>query len=154
MVLKKLKDYLDRHGVHYEVLTHREAFTAQELAAAMHVPGREMAKVVVVKSGDRYLMAVLPAHHRLDLEKLRAITGRDVSLATEAEMASLFPDCEVGAMPPFGNLYQLEVYVDRSLSEDESIVFNAGTHHEAMRASYQDFAKLVQPKVVDISVHA
>ncbi len=153
-VLRKLQEVLDRQHVPYEVSTHPEVFTAQEIAAALHVPGRELAKVVMIKVGDRFVMAVLPASWRVDLARLRAELGApDARLATEAEFKGLFPDCDVGAMPPFGNLYGLGVYVDRTLTADESIAFNAGTHYEAVRMKYADFARLVQPKIADFAVH-
>ncbi len=153
-VLKKLKDYLDKNRVSYEVITHREAFTAQEIAANLHVPGKQLAKVVMVKTGDRFVMTVLPAAWRIDLNKLKKmLKDKKIKLATEEEFKGLFPDCDVGAMPPFGNLYNLETYVDTSLIEDEEIFFNAGTHFEVVRMKYKDFAGLVNPKVGDFAVH-
>ncbi len=150
-ILKRLKEYLDREKVAYEVLAHGETYTAPELAQALHVPGKELAKVVMVKAGERFVMTVLPANWKIDTKRLREIFQTPhVRLATEEEFKGLFPDCEVGAMPPFGNLYGLEVYVDRSLTEDEGIVFQAGTHHEAAKLRYQDFVDLVRPKVVEI----
>jgi len=133
-VLAKLKAYLDENRVPYEVLSHRSACTAQEVAAAQHVPGREMAKVVMAKTGDGFVMAVLPATRRLDVEKLaaRVPEGR-ARLATEDEFFGLFPQCERGAMPPFGNLFGLPVYVDESLALDEHIVFPAGSCTETVR---------------------
>jgi Ala-tRNA(Pro) deacylase len=148
-ILAKLKEFLDSNGVRYEVRSHRPAFTAQEVAAAEHVPGREVAKVVMVRDGSEYLMAVLPAPHHVDLARLGKAAGRsNLSLATEGEFARLFPACEPGAMPPFGNLYGVPVWVDESLGRDEEIVFNAGNHEQTVRMSYADFARLVQPKVV------
>ena len=153
-VLRKLQEVLDRQHVPYEVRTHPEVFTAQEIAAALHVPGRELAKVVMVKAGDRFVMAVLPASWRADPPRLRAVPNApDARLATEAEFKGLFPDCDVGAMPPFGNLYGLEVYVDRSLTADETILFNAGTHYEAVRMQYEDFARMARPLIADFAVH-
>lgn len=153
-VLKKLKDYLDKNGVSYEVITHREAFTAQEIAANLHVPGKQLAKVVMVKTGDRFIMTVLPAAWRIDLNKLKKILkDKKIKLATEEEFKGLFPDCDIGAMPPFGNLYDIETYVDTSLTDDEEIFFNAGTHFEVVRMKYKDFTGLVNPKVADFAVH-
>lgn len=153
-VLKKLKDYLDKNRVPYEVVTHREAFTAQEIAAALHVPGKQLAKVVMVKTGERFVMTVLPAAWRIDLDKLKKVLNdKKIKLATEEEFKSLFPDCDVGAMPPFGNLYNLETYVDTSLTEDEEILFNAGTHFEVVKMKYKDFAGLVNPGAADFAVH-
>ncbi len=147
-----LKDYLDQNGIKYTLITHSQAFTAQELAASMHVPGRELAKVVIVKLDDQLAMAVLPAHHQIDFARLTEATGAQrVRLASEDEFKNLFPDCEIGAMPPFGNLYGLPVYVARPLAEDEEIVFNAGTHREAIRMKEADFERLVKPTVVDFT---
>lgn len=146
--LDLLKQHLDAAGVAYEVLSHPQAFTAQEVAEAQHVKGREVAKVVMLRSGGDFFMAVLPAPYRVDLDLARGVVGRpDLQLATEAEFAGLFPDCEPGAMPPFGNLYGVPVLVDDSLTRDEHIVFNAGTHTQTVRMRYADFARLVQPRV-------
>jgi Ala-tRNA(Pro) deacylase len=147
-ILTKLREYLDGQKVPYEVLAHRQAFTAQEVAEAQHVHGAELAKVVMLRSGPHFFMAVLPAPQRVDLERARAATGkRDLVLATEAEFEGLFPQCEAGAMPPFGTLYGLPVFVDQTLTGDETIVFNAGTHTQTVKMKYADFARLVQPKV-------
>jgi Ala-tRNA(Pro) deacylase len=147
MILSKLKEFLDRNGVRYEVRLHQTAYTAQEVAAAEHVPGREMAKVVMVRDGGEYLMAVLPAPYHVALERLGKAAGRaGLSLATEADFARLFPGCEPGAMPPFGNLYGIPVWVDESLTRDEEIAFNAGNHEQTVHMRYADFARLVQPK--------
>jgi len=147
-ILTKLKDFLDASGVRYEVRSHPPAFTAQEVAAAEHIPGREMAKVVMIRDRNGYLMAVLPAPLHVDLRRLEQAAGRrGLRLATEAQFAGLFPGCEPGAMPPFGNLYGLPVWVDDSLARDEEIAFNAGTHAETVHMRYADFARLVQPTV-------
>lgn len=148
----RLIEFLNAGKVRYEVIHHPEAFTAQELAAIEHVKGKNHAKVVVVKAGDEKLLAVLPADHRVDLEKLDAVVGKKTALATEAEFKDLFPDCAVGKMPPFGNLYGLPTYVDRSLTEDVFIVFEAGTHTDAIKMSYADYERLAQPKVADFAV--
>jgi len=146
--LTKLREFLDTNRVAYHVLSHPQAFTAQELAAVEHVPGKEQAKVVVLRSGSEFLMFVLPAPYHVDLQKARAATGKqNLVLATEKEFATLFPDCEPGAMPPFGNLYNVPVWVDESLTRDEEIVFNACTHTQAIKMKYADFARLVCPKV-------
>jgi Ala-tRNA(Pro) deacylase len=151
-ILAKLREYLDQHHVRYETLTHRQAFTAQETAQAQHVHGREMAKVVIVRSGKDFAMIVLPAPSRVDLERAGAAMGKpDLALATEDEFTSLFPGCEPGAMPPFGNLYGLRVWVDRPLTRNEHIVFNAGTHTQTVRMRYADFAQLVQPEVAALA---
>jgi Ala-tRNA(Pro) deacylase len=149
---KRLIDCLDKNKINYEILRHPEAFTAQRLAEAEHVKGRRHAKVVMVKSGGKHLMVVLPAEHLIDLEKLAKIVGKDVSLESEGEFESLFPDCAVGAMPPFGNLYGVPTYVDKSLAEEDYIVFEAGTHTEAIRLSYRDYEKIVKPQVKDLAI--
>ncbi len=152
-ILTKLKQYLDENAVQYEVLSHRLAYTAQEVAAAQHVKGREFAKVVMAKAGDGFVMAVLPAMEKLDTGKLaRAAGGAQVQLATEQEFERLFPNCDAGAMPPFGNLFGLPVYVDQSLTKDETIVFQAGTHLDTVRMSFDDFARLVAPVVGDLAL--
>jgi Ala-tRNA(Pro) deacylase len=153
-ILKKLKDYLEKNGVSYEVGFHPEVFTAQEIAAAQHVRGKEMAKVVMVKADGKKLMLVLPASYQIDMKKLKKVLKcKKVSMAKEKDFEELFPDCEVGAMPPFGNLYNLEVWVDQVLTEDASIVFQAGNHIETVRIKYADYARLVSPKVGDFSTH-
>ena len=144
----KLKDYLDGHKVQYEVLTHREAYTAPEIAHTLHVPGKELAKVIMVKVGEKFVMTVLPSTWKVSLNRLKEVFGdSQVRLATEEEFKGLFPDCAIGAMPPFGNLYGLEVYVDLSLTADEEIVFQGGTHHDAIKMRYEDFAALASPTV-------
>lgn len=149
-ILRRLKDYLDEQKVQYRVLTHQEAYFAPEIAQALHVPGKELAKVVMVKVGERFVMTVLPANWKVDLRRLKEVFGAShVRLATEEEFQGLFPDCQVGTMPPFGNLYGLEVYVDQSLTQDEAIVFQAGTHADAVKLRYQDFANLVRPTVIE-----
>ena len=116
----------------------------------MHVPGKEMAKVVILKIDGRFAMAVIPAPHKIDFERFKVATGiKEVMLASEKEFQNLFPDCEVGAMPPFGNLYGLPVYVAQPLKEDKEIVFNAGSHTEAIRMQYADFERLANPTVID-----
>lgn len=149
MLGDQLKQHLDKHRVQYVTIRHTPAFTAQEVAAAAHVPGREMAKTVMVKLDDKMVMTVLPASERVVFDLLRDATGaRTASLASEAEFASLFPGCERGAMPPFGDLYGVDVYVDRDLAADETIAFNAGSFTELIQMKYADFADLVRPKVV------
>ena len=145
-----LNAYLDREHVHYDVLPHPEAFRALTVAQMLHTPEKEMAKVVIMKVDKRFVMTVLPASWKVDLYRLRAVFDtHQVRLATEDEITGLFPDCELGAMPPFGNLYKLPVYVDQSLTEDEEIVFQAGTHSDAIRMRYWDFAALVFPVVAE-----
>ncbi|HLG16222.1 MAG TPA: YbaK/EbsC family protein [Blastocatellia bacterium] len=149
----KLKEYLEANNVQYNVLTHPRAYTAQDVAAVAHVPGRALAKSVVVKADDRFILAVLPAPRKVDLERLKAALGaNDVRMAHEPEFASLFPECELGAMPPFGNLYGLEVFADESLTLDDEIVFNAGTHVDAIRMKYGEFERLAKPKVANFAL--
>jgi Ala-tRNA(Pro) deacylase len=146
----RLQAYLDRECVHYDVLPHPEAFCAAEIAHTLHTPEKEMAKVVIVKVQERFVMTVLPASWNVNLPRLRTVLATPhVRLATEEEIKDLFPDCELGAMPPFGNLYGLPVYVDQSLTEDEEIVFQAGTHSDAIRMRYWDFAGLVFPVIAE-----
>src|SRR5206468_11699943 len=125
---------------------------AQRIAQAEHVKGRHHAKVVMIKSGEQHLMAVLPADHQIDLNKLKKAVGKAVLLDTEKEFKSLFPDCAIGAMPPFGNLYGVPTYVDKSLAEEDYIVFEAGTHTEAIKVSYRDYEKIVKPRVEDLAI--
>ena len=149
---KQLIDCLDGNKVSYEVLQHPEAVTAQRIAQAEHVKGRHHAKVVMVKSGDQRLMMVLPADHQIDLEKVEKAIGNAVSLGKEQEFKTLFSDCAIGAMPPFGNLYGLPTYVEQSLAEQDYIVFEAGTHTDAIKMSYRDYEKIVKPKVNDLAI--
>jgi len=149
MPVKKLKEYLDSEKIKYVSLTHSPAFTAMEVAESAHVPGRELAKTVIVKLDGRMAMAVLPSTRKVDLNLLReSVSAQEAKLASEAEFRSLFPDCETGAMPPFGNLYDLEVYVSPRLAEDDQIAFNAGSHTEVMKLAYKDFERLAKPRLV------
>ncbi len=143
----RLKGFLDENQIPYSVTTHATAYTAQGAAATMRISGKELAKTVVLLVGEEMILAVLPAPNRVRLDKLAAEVGNPVRLATEQEFSSLFPDCEPGAMPPFGSLYNLSVYVDESLAADEAIVFNAGTHRDAIRMRYDDFVRLTKPRV-------
>jgi len=144
----KLKEFLDSNHVKYVSIAHSVAYTAQEIASVTHIPGKELAKVVMVKIDGNLVMAVVPASRQVDLDRLRVLAeGKTVSLAGEKEFKDRFPDCETGAMPPFGELYGIPVYVDSSLAEDEDIAFNAGTHRELIRLSYQDFVRLAAPAV-------
>ena len=149
---QKLKTFLDTQKVKYVSITHSPAYTAQEVAASAHIPGREMAKTVMVKVDGRMAMAVLAANRKVVLQDLREITGAEgVKFATEEEFKNLFPDCEPGAMPPFGNLYGMDVYVAPSLEQNQEIAFNAGTHTEVIKLPYLDFERLVRPKVMSFS---
>jgi Ala-tRNA(Pro) deacylase len=149
---KQLIDCLDQNKVQYEIVRHPEAVTAQRIAQAEHIKGRHQAKVVMLKSGDQHLMVVLPADHHIDLEKVEGILGKPVSLDKENDFTSLFPDSAIGAMPPFGNLYNLPTYVDKHLAEQDYIVFEAGTHTDAIKMSYGDYEKIVKPKVGDLAI--
>ena len=149
---KRLIECLKENKVQYEVLHHPEALSAQRIAQAEHVKGRHHAKVVMIKSGDQHLMMVLPADHQIDLEKVEKAIGSGVSLDKEQEFKSLFPDCVTGAMPPFGNLYGLPTYLDMDLAEQEYIVFEAGTHTDAIKISYRDYEKIVKPEVKELGI--
>jgi len=146
MIAKKLRDFLDSHHIKYVTVIHSPAYTAMETAHAAHVRGKEMAKTVIVKLDGSMAMLVLPASYRVYPDLLRDAFGAGtVELASEGEFADRFPGCEPGAMPPFGNLYDMKVFVDQSLAEDQEIVFNAGTHTELMRMSWLDYEELVKP---------
>ncbi len=150
----RLESYLRENSVPFQVIHHPLAYTAQEVAAAEHVHGQEVAKVVMAVADGRNIMLALPAPWRVDFGKAGRLLGvKEVRLAREEEFSSVFPDCEVGAMPPFGNLYNVPVYVDRSLTRDERIVFNAGTHTDTISMRYEDFEKLVRPIVADFGHH-
>jgi len=151
---KKLKEFLDRNTVPYISIKHPNAFTAQHVAARAHIPGKNMVKTVMIMIGDTMAMAILPATFYVDFNLLREMTGvSDVRLASEQEFKYMFPDCETGAMPPFGNLYNMDVYAAKVLTEDDMIAFNAGTHSEIIQMTYLDFARLVHPKVVKFAMH-
>ncbi len=152
MPLRKLKEFLDSHNIKFVTISHSQAFTAQQIAAIAHIPGKELAKTVMVKIDGKMAMAVLPASYKVNFGLLKkAAVAKRVELASEQEFKDMFPECEVGAMPPFGNLYGMEVYVAESLAEDEEIAFNAGSHTELIRVSYKDFETHVKPKVVKFS---
>ena len=149
---QRLEQYLRENNVPFEVMAHRQAYTMPEVAAALHVPGKQVAKVVVVKVDGEIVLLVMPSPRRLSLAKVRASLGaKKASLAREEDFAHLFPDCATGAMPPFGNLYDVPVYLDRTLAEEANIVFRVGTHRHTMRVAYADFARLVQPTVGDFA---
>jgi Ala-tRNA(Pro) deacylase len=153
-VLKKLKEYLEKNQISFEVGYHARVYTAQEVAASQHVPGKEMAKVVMVEADGKMIMLALPASYMVDMKKLKDVLQcKNARMIKEEKFEELFPDCEIGAMPPFGNLYNLEVWVDQILTQDEFIVFRAGSHVETLRIKYDDYARLVNPKVGDFSIH-
>lgn len=150
-VSKKLKQFLDEKQVNYEEMQHATAYTAQEIAGAQHVPGQEAVKSVIVKSNGSFTMCVLPAVRMVDLEKFKAATDvSDAELAAEEDLAQLFPDYELGAEPPFGNLYGLKVVADTSLDDNDSVVFNAGTHTDTIRLTLEDFKQLSEAQMADI----
>jgi Ala-tRNA(Pro) deacylase len=150
----RLVSYFKENGVPFTTMPHRTAYTAQEVAAAEHVPGKLVAKVVMAVTTRGLVMLVLPATHRINLSAVReALSDPEVRLAHESEFAALFPDCETGAMPPFGNLYNLPVVVERALTEDPEIVFQDGSHQETMRISYRDYERLVQPEIKEFAYH-
>lgn len=156
-ILRRLRETLDAAGVRYEILQHETAYTAEETAAVQHVPGAEMAKVVMCVAGEppheSPIMAVVPAPWRVHLPSLARLAGVPrLRLATEAEFAGLFPGCEPGAMPPFGALYGIPTWVDERLARDEHIVFNAGTHQLAVRLAWADYARLESPRIGDFAV--
>ena len=153
MPVKKLEAFLDSSQVKYITINHSPAYTAREVAASTFVPRREFAKATIVKIDGAMAIAVVPASRHVDLERLAAEAGAEkAELASEDEFQGSFPGCELGAMPPFGNLYGMETYVDAMLEEDDEIAFNAGTHTQAVRLAYADYARLVQPRICSISV--
>ena len=152
MAVRKLKEFLDREKVKYVSIVHSPAFTAQEVAASAHVTGKELAKTVIVKLDGEMAMAVLPANRKIVLQDLREVTGSDeVKFASEEEFKQQFPDCETGAMPPFGNLYGMDVYVAEALTQNEEIAFNACSHTEVIKMAFKDFDRLVQPAVMSFT---
>ena len=152
MLAKSLEDYLDLRKVKYVTIAHSRGYTAEETAHLAHIPGSLLAKTVMVVIDDAPAMAVLPANRRVRIEDLRAITGvPDVRLAREDEFKDLFPDCEVGAMPPFGNLYDMAVYVAPELAARDEITFNAGSHTELVRMAWSDYERLVRPHVASFT---
>ena len=148
----KLREYLESQNIRYLTIEHPPAYTAQEIAASAHIPGKQLAKTVMVKIDGNMAMAVLPAPYRVNFERIKELTGAGtVTLASELEFKNMFPDCEPGAMPPFGNLYGMDVYAADILAEETEIVFCAGAHGELIRISYKDFERLVKPEVYDIA---
>jgi len=153
MPVQKLREFLDSNKVKYVQISHSPAYTALEIAALAHVPGKELAKTVIVKVDHKMAMAVLPASYHVDLNKLAKAAGASkASLASEKEFGALFAGCDVGGMPPFGNLYGMDVFVAKPLPDDDEIAFNAGSHTELVRLAYKDFERLVRPKIADFAV--
>ena len=152
MPLSKLREFLDSHHIKYLVISHSLAYTAQGVAALAHVSGKKLAKTVIVKVDGILAMAVIPASEHVDLDQLRTLTGaKTVEIASEREFKDAFPDCETGAMPPFGNLYDMPVYADVSLSQQAEITFSAGSHRELVRIRWADMARLVNPTVASVA---
>jgi Ala-tRNA(Pro) deacylase len=152
MPIRKLKDFLDKNKIKYTTISHSPAFTTQEIAASAHIRGKELAKTVMIKIDGKMAMAVLPASFKIDFDLLKnAIKAGNMELATESDFKDLFGDCDVGAMPPFGNLYGMEVFAAESLAEDEEIAFNSGSHTELIKMAYKDFDRLVKPNVLKFS---
>lgn len=146
---KSLKEFLDNHHVKYISIMHSPGFTAQEVAATAHISGKQLAKVVMIKIGSKLGMMVLPANEHVNFKAIKEATGASsADLAKESEFKSKFPECEVGAMPPFGNLYGMPVYVSNHLCDFDQIIFNAGTHSELIKLAYRDFERLVHPQVI------
>lgn len=149
-----VKDLLSDRGVTFEVLEHRSTFTAGQLAQAVHVRGDEVAKTVLLKADGKFLLAVLPSTHNIDMKKAKEAVGAgQVQLAAEHEFGDLFPDCEIGAVPPFGSQYGVKTLVDEPLTHDEEIVFEGNTHQEAIRMKYRDFERLEEPQVAAFTYH-
>jgi Ala-tRNA(Pro) deacylase len=152
MPAKKLMEFLAQKQARFERIQHAPSFTAPETAASAHVSGHDFAKTVMVLVGDELAMVVLPANRRLPLEDLRQMLGTDdVFLASEGDFRDVFPDCEVGAMPPFGNLYGIPVYIDQRLTEEQEIAFNACTHREVIKMQVDDYLDLARPRVIDLA---
>ena len=153
-ILAKLKDYLDQHQFAYHIITHLGVMSAQEVAETQHIPGKQVAKVVMVKKANGTpTMLVLPASHHVNFDKLRRILGTDAALESADEFRGLFPACETGAEPPFGNLFGIDMLVDTALTEDEEIVFNAGSHWHTVKMRYADYARLVNPRIASFADH-
>jgi len=152
---ERLRKLLDEKRVPYELMSHREAFTAQEVAQASHVAGRLLAKAIVVRESEsRFYMAVVSAPQHVDLTNMHRMTGRPKGrLATEDELRRLFPDCEIGAMPPIGKLYGMPLYVDEEFRSHDDIYFQAGNHHEVVRMRFDDFEKIAGPFTGEFAVH-
>ena len=149
---RRIREYLDSQNVPYEWLPHPQAYTAQEVAHSLHISGKRLAKTVVLDADGVVVMAVLPASHRLSIPELKsAAEARHLEMLPEGELAKIFPECDLGAIPPFGHLYGVDVWVDRSIADQGEIVFNAGTHLDAVRMKYSDYAGLAKPHVARFS---
>jgi Ala-tRNA(Pro) deacylase len=150
-----LREFLDQNKVRYVTIRHSVAYTAQEIAASAHIKGKEMAKTVLIKVDGKLAMCVLPASNKIDFDLLKeALGGKNIRLANEVEFKDKFPDCDVGAMPPFGNLYDIEVYAEENLAKDEEIAFNACSHVELIQMAFKDFGRLVKPRLIKFTFHS
>ncbi len=153
-VARKLKEFLDKSKTPYKLSTHQEVYTAQEVAHSLHIKGQYLVKVVMVRGKDKLYMFALPASHKVNMEKIKTLLKDPAArLATEAEFKGAFPDSDVGAMPPFGNLYNVDLYLDKAVTKDEEIVFQAGSHVETIRMKYKDYEKLAKPQLVEFAEH-
>jgi Ala-tRNA(Pro) deacylase len=153
-ISKKLKDYLDNEKVSYKTLHHPEAYTAMEIAGAQHLPGKQVAKAIIVKADGKYLMCVLPSTYNVDFEKFKKLAkAKAVQLVSEDEIVRLFPGYEVGAQPPFGHLHGLTVFVEKHLDENDEIAINAGTHTDLVKIKWKDFVRLAKPIIGDFGKH-
>ena len=152
MPISKLKEFLEEQSVRFESISHSPTYTSQKTAASAHIPGKDLVKTVIIRVDGKMAMAVLPAPLQVDFARLKeGLGGAKVELASEEDFRDKFPGCEVGAMPPFGNLFDMQVFVTEELAEDDEIAFNAGSHTELVRMSYRDFARLVEPTVLDVT---
>ena len=152
MSVKKLFEFLDSQKTDYTRISHSKAYTAQQTAATAHIPGKELAKTVIVKFDGKMVMVVLPASYKIDFDQLKYASGaKKVEMSSESEFRDTFDDCDLGAMPPFGNLYDMKVYVALSLAEGEEITFNACEHNELVKMKYKDFDRLVKPRILKFS---
>ena len=152
MPATQLKNYLDRHGIKYVSIAHSPAYTIQEVAESTHIPGNQMAKTVIVQLDGKMAMAVLPGNQKIVMQDLRDVTGSEhAKLVPELSFRMRFPDCDIGAMPPFGNLYGMEVYAASTLAQNDDIAFNAGSHSEVIKMAYADFERLVHPKILSFA---
>lgn len=148
MITRKLIDYLDQNNIHFVIINHSSAYTSSEIAASAHVKGQELAKTVMVKIDGTMNLVVIPAKYKINFEYLKKHTGgKNIELASEEEFTELFPDCQTGAMPPFGNIYGLKTYLDKTLTYDEEIAFNAGNHSQLIRISFSDYLDLEKPDI-------
>ncbi len=150
----RVVDFLNRNHIKHKVIRHSRVYTSLDIAESAHISGKELAKTVMAKIDGKIAMVVLPASQKIDFTLLKEVTGaKETEIASEEEFQDMFSECEVGAMPPLGNLYGMDVYVDKSLTDDKEIAFNAGNHMELVQISYKDFEDLVKPKRVNISYH-